>query len=528
MSKDGFSCVEDKAKKATWNDDFLGRKPYADKLTQLVKNTKNPYVIALSAEWGNGKTFFLNAWRNSILPEVQKEQQDNSSVQQDVNANCSDKFLLKENEIPCVYIDAWALEDLEDPLLAVSYEIQEQLSVYFDSTDNELLKSAFSLFNFKNMIKIGTAFVKDKIEGYENVADAISETFVSSVEPIQYKGNSSKKFVDIISRIVAKIKDETNANSILIMIDELDRCNPEYIIKLLERIKNLFNIPGLVFVLAVNDKMLNFAVRNKFNGDDTLAKIFIQKFINLSISLPDPDYAHYIVKKLFCENDIFDFVNGLDEDDKNFWKQRFSGIEQFDKTSDNNEIFYNKKAVNNLTSDKKHVIIYQCIYGIFSRIQFTSIRDCERLINKFMVICLSNKFNFVELLCCLNKLVNSDCLFNKYSSFKMEYSSFLTSWYYCLSYSFNTEDLSFQVTAISLVYEKNISDEEAIFFDIYPESYNNIKLRTSITKELCTDIYNILLQFIKERRKQTKEQLEEKIRLAINFYEFTEESKGEN
>lgn len=58
MSNSELCKFDDKAKNATFQDDMFNLSCYTEKLTRLVRNTRNPYVIALSAEWGNGKTFF--------------------------------------------------------------------------------------------------------------------------------------------------------------------------------------------------------------------------------------------------------------------------------------------------------------------------------------------------------------------------------------------------------------------------------------------------------------------------------------
>lgn len=537
MNESGLSHIEDKAKNATWEDDFFGRKPYADKLTQLVKNTKNPYVIALSAEWGNGKTFFLNAWRNSILPEVQKEQQHNNSVRQDIKANCSDKFLLKENEIPCVYIDAWALEDLEDPLLAVCYEIQEQLNVYLPENDKKLLESALNFINFKNIIKIGggvlSDLTKDKLK---NTTKEITTILSDSISKHKKNDNAETNFFNSVKEIVNTIQEKTRINSILIMIDELDRCNPEYIIKLLERIKNLFNIPGLVFVLAVNDEMLNFAVRKKFNENEKLVKNYLDKFINLSIKLPAPDFYNYIIYHLENDLDFKQLALGLTKEDIEFWEKKFLGLNLYEKTfneeflKDNISTVFERSKLEVIKCNKFISYVLQnnlsiitiCMFSFFHNISLITIREYERIINKFIIICLSNKFNVLEMLMCLEIILSEVGLYIKnIPNYKNTINySFMIYWYEILDFSFLFQNI------MNLYEYKNDSIFKQI---INVDSYElESKIFIETREEFNNDLFCIVEQFIKERGRQTKEQLEEKIRLAINFYEFTEENKDNN
>lgn len=52
--------------------DLFGRKDFADRLTNLVRNIEDPTVFLLDAKWGDGKTTFLKQWagelRNADIP----------------------------------------------------------------------------------------------------------------------------------------------------------------------------------------------------------------------------------------------------------------------------------------------------------------------------------------------------------------------------------------------------------------------------------------------------------------------------
>ncbi|MCP5250213.1 MAG: hypothetical protein H6939_00575 [Burkholderiales bacterium] len=78
----------------------------------------------------------------------------------------------------------------------------------------------------------------------------------------------------------------TQNKPVVIFIDELDRCKPTFAIKLIERIKHFFDVPGLVFVLLMNRKQLESALE-KYYGTSTLdSKEYLGKFINLYLTLP--------------------------------------------------------------------------------------------------------------------------------------------------------------------------------------------------------------------------------------------------
>ena len=76
---------------ASWKEDKLDRKPYADRLTTLIQNTRGPYVIGFTSPWGSGKTFFLRAWKDDLSKQGKT----------------------------CVYFNAWKNDIVDDPLARV-------------------------------------------------------------------------------------------------------------------------------------------------------------------------------------------------------------------------------------------------------------------------------------------------------------------------------------------------------------------------------------------------------------------------
>ena len=180
MSQDTFGMKFKDPKSATWEDDKLDRQKYAEQLTQLVKRMDNPFVMTLSAPWGSGKTFFLNAWRDEITWNGEE------------NAD----------KIPCVYFSAWEYDCVDDPLLAIVGKMQEELAPLFgyevdpvakDIAENSEIQSenkwknpfskltavTKSIFTKENLCKMGwavTGRILNKI-----TADVFEEVIKESV-----------------------------------------------------------------------------------------------------------------------------------------------------------------------------------------------------------------------------------------------------------------------------------------------------------------------------------------------------------
>lgn len=389
---------------ATWEDDRLDRAKYAKQLTQLVKHMDKPFVITLSAPWGSGKTFFLNAWRNEIAWNGEE------------NAD----------KIPCVYFSAWEYDCVDDPLLAIVGKMQEELAPLLDYeediTQEEIDKSGNgqqnanqdsanpfsrlvtvtkSIFTKENLCKIGwtiTGRVLNKItanvfedalkdsvaegilkeEDIEKIFNKTRQTMESSPkQKLEDVLKEKKVFIKTIGEIVKACQKKLghdNKYPILIMIDELDRCRPDYVISLLERIKNLFEVDGIFFVLAIDKEQLYSVVEHTFGVKKTEERdnraVYLQKFVNMDFNLPEVSLNKYFVE----------IIRQLPED------------EQF---GDNFGCF-GGKYVFELQGFKR-----DCLYVI--KMYFPkSIRDFERKFEKFMVLYKAynlSRFEYLLLFC---------------------------------------------------------------------------------------------------------------------------------
>ncbi len=284
------SCCVD-VLSADWDrdGDIFNRSQYADRLNTLVKNTKSPYVIALSSAWGTGKTYFLNAWKN--------------------------KHGYKENDTnktPCIYFSAWENEE-DDPRIAIVSAIKTNLEcnklLQKKETESFAKKATKCITKpqifGKLVLRIFKEYFNKKTEN--SIDDIFAETFSEQAESLidRYAEKNENKldFIKELKNIVEQVKTKTNS-PILIMIDELDRCKPDYVIHLLESIKHFFSVNGLVFVLAIDQNQLLSIVEHTFGLKDEQRQIYLEKFIDLFFKLPEADiivYAKQLILEYFSE-----------------------------------------------------------------------------------------------------------------------------------------------------------------------------------------------------------------------------------
>jgi len=72
---------------------------------------------------------------------------------------------------------------------------------------------------------------------------------------------------------------------LVFIIDELDRCRPDFAIRLIERIKHFFDIKNIVFVLVMDKAQFSKVVCHNYGYDDNSSEEYLEKFIDFSIKL---------------------------------------------------------------------------------------------------------------------------------------------------------------------------------------------------------------------------------------------------
>lgn len=104
-----------------------------------------------------------------------------------------------------------------------------------------------------------------------------------------------KKFKEAFQSFVEYDKGrERAAVPFVYFVDELDRCNPTFAVKVLERIKHLFEVPNVVFVLSVDKKQLAYSINGYFGSEQFDSNEYLRRFIDIEYNLPR------LVAHLYC------------------------------------------------------------------------------------------------------------------------------------------------------------------------------------------------------------------------------------
>lgn len=266
----------------TTEKDIFQRKSFAEELSNLLENVDDELVVALDAPWGEGKTTFVKMWQGMLSEE-------------------------RGNKV--VYFDAFKNDYLEDPFLALVGEVYKLLNDDEGNTKSEFKTKAVSAIKTIGKASIGiglralTAGVVDEtvLEGAgagEKVSE-LSENYIASrLDSLEEDKASIESFKNELISVAAKV---SNGKKIVFIIDELDRCNPSFALDLLEKIKHIFSIPGIAFVLVMNREQMGGIISSRYGARINSAK-YLQKFIHIWTGLPKSADEYRSTGKTYLSN----------------------------------------------------------------------------------------------------------------------------------------------------------------------------------------------------------------------------------
>ena len=92
------------------------------------------------------------------------------------------------------------------------------------------------------------------------------------------------KLQNELSKLVSSATDDTTGK-LVVVIDELDRCRPDYALELIESVRHLFAVEGVVVLLAINREELCHSVQNIY-GSDFDSDRYLRRFVDVASHAP--------------------------------------------------------------------------------------------------------------------------------------------------------------------------------------------------------------------------------------------------
>lgn len=247
----------------------LGRKQYADILTKVICQSRGG-VLAIDGGWGSGKTTFVKMWRQQL-----------------VNQN-----------FRVLYFNVWENDFVADPMVGLVGQLHEMCQ----SEKSKAACKKMMVWAGKVVTGVFPAVIQGVAtqclgSGVVEIVKAAASTVANSFEQvIEEYTNQCRSMVEFRKALEHLVEESATPDGqpLIFMIDELDRCNPSFAVKVLERVKHLFNVPNVVFVLAIDKKQLSHSICGYYGSEKLNAEEYLKRFIDVEYKLPDPDVKKFV------------------------------------------------------------------------------------------------------------------------------------------------------------------------------------------------------------------------------------------
>ena len=246
--------------------------------------------MVIDGSWGTGKTEFCK----KLIRLMQQQHPDYRPV----------------------YIDAFRSDHSGEPLLALLAEIikactppegsDEKLIEEHKDRIRRITKAAGFVMktvakaavghvlkqNMEDLAEGMSQIINDKQEAKNAAATvagaattlashSIDATIDATVEALLKEQIEAEKNLETLK---ACLKELAADKPIILFIDELDRCRPDYAVDMLEVIKHVFDVKNVKVVLVTNTKQLRAAINHRY-GVEVDAQKYLDKFLKYSFAL---------------------------------------------------------------------------------------------------------------------------------------------------------------------------------------------------------------------------------------------------
>ena len=317
-------------------EDLLGFQVHADLIRSIVTDPEMlPATIGIFGDWGSGKTSVMRMLERSFDPNNYEKDSEERT---------------KYERVACLYFNGWLFEGYDDAKSAILSSILLQLSEHQrfgpkirDKAAN-LLKSVDSM----RLVRLGlqyialpafAAYVSGGTSLIPSVVGAANSLFgkkeeesedVDSTETTTGENADLGKSVDVDKPSSAHLdvrsfRDQFSSliagcdiDSLVVLIDDLDRCSPDRIIDNLEAIKLFLNVEQTAFVIGADPRIVRHAIAMRYKPDQIqeqddqeesahrLIIDYLEKLIQIPYHLPrlSPTEVETYMVLLFCSRDL--------------------------------------------------------------------------------------------------------------------------------------------------------------------------------------------------------------------------------
>lgn len=324
-------------------------------IEKISKRKNNTVSFAIEGEWGCGKSWLINKLASELYD------------MQDIDIAGGKYCVLKFNP--------WEYDYYDEPLLSLILSLKNQVNaensifrvneehkkMFTDSMKilaNELVYPILDIISF---VTVNPSFsIFGRLFIYK------TNKYKKELDKRENEEKNQKKYLnpyidleELMKKIVIGLKKITKDKTIILLVDELDRCLPNYSIKVLERMHHLTqNVNNLQIIYTINRNQVNETIK-KVYGSEIEPKEYLKKFISFSIKLLPGNLNQNFINQNKSIFENFDFIFTDNFDIEIAFRFILPNINMREREN----ILEKIKLVNSILNEKDEMLDYSILYA---------------------------------------------------------------------------------------------------------------------------------------------------------------------
>lgn len=297
--------------------DLLYYEAVVGTIRNLINSTSDePLTIGIHGDWGAGKS--------SILAMLEKA-------------------FSSDNQTLCIRFNGWLFQGFEDTKSVLLETILEDLKAR--NASEGVAEKAKQLLKRVNWMKVARRmggltfnvamglpspdqindmiqFVKDRVAEGTKIDGTNIDRFAAEAENYfkDAEPDSITSHIHAFRKEFTELLKEADVKRLVVVVDDLDRCLPETAIETLEAIRLFLFVPGVTFVIAADEAMIEYAVNKHFpdlppsKGLSSYARNYLEKLIQVPFRLPPLGYVEtrtfitLLIAEMYLPKDDWNFI----------------------------------------------------------------------------------------------------------------------------------------------------------------------------------------------------------------------------
>lgn len=263
------SFIDDMPKVNPWQDDLLGYRLFAERLTHALSgiDCRDGFVVGLHGRWGSGKSSILNF----VTAFIDKFQQED---------------IAEFKDISIIRFDPWIVSGHQDLVSAFFKILSESLADESYKKEKRRNKTAIFLKRGLDPAIDAAATLGATIDHTGGIASraagsATKRTMNDVVNRWLEEPSLQSTYMKLQSRM------RKSGRRFVVMIDDIDRLQKADIRLVMEMVKSVGRLPNIIYVLSY-DRDIVWAALDEFNNRKEFSSQYGEKIVQHELEIPKP------------------------------------------------------------------------------------------------------------------------------------------------------------------------------------------------------------------------------------------------